>query len=260
MKFPGTTALVTGASSGIGAEFARAIAARGAGLVLVARRQDRLDTLAAELREQHGVPVTTIAADLGRPAPGESLRAELADRGLRVSLLVNNAGLGAAGSFSATAPELAQQVIAVNISALTDVTRALLPDMIAAGRGSVVNVASLLGHVPVPTQAVYAATKAYVLSFTDSLAYELRGTGVHALSLSPGSTRSEFYASSGTSESGVRFETPQQVVATALRALDAQRPPTRVVSGRTNRLNLALLHRLPRRLQAAVMASSVKPA
>ena len=256
MRYDNQTALVTGASSGIGRQFALDLASRGCDLVLVARRADRLDTLAAAIRRDHGVTVTTIPLDLARPAPGRSLREALDRAAITVTLLVNNAGVGATGPFLDLEPAVAHQMLAVNATALTDITRELLPGILAAGHGAVVNVASFVGYQPSPGMAVYAATKAYVLHFTEALAHELRGQPVKVLALSPASTRTEFYAVSGTSESNARFETPQQVVATALRALDATRTPARVVSGRSNRLALAVLHRLPRRMMLSAMAAA----
>ena len=256
MRYDIQTALVTGASSGIGRQFALDLAARGCDLVLVARRADRLDALATAIRHDHGVTVTTIPLDLAQPAPGRTLRAALDQQGITVTLLINNAGFGATGPFLDSEPAVAQEMITVNAAALTDITRELLPGILAAGHGAVVNVASFVGYQPGPGMAVYAATKAYVLNFTEALAHELRGRPVRVLALSPASTRTEFYTVSGTSEEKARFETPPQVVATALRALDATRAPARVVSGRTNRLALALLHRLPRRAMLSIMATS----
>ena len=256
MRYDMQTALVTGASSGIGRQFALDLAARGCDLVLVARRADRLDALATAIRRDHGVTVTTIPLDLARPAPGRILHETLDRQGLNVTLLVNNAGFGATGPLLDLEPAVAQEMLAVNATALTDITRALLPGILATGHGAIVNVASFVGYQPGPGMAVYAATKAYVLSFTEALAHELRGLPIKVLALSPASTRTEFYAVSGTSDEKARFETPQQVVSTALRALDATRTPARVVSGRNNRLALALLHRLPRRTMLSILAAA----
>ncbi|WP_430782931.1 SDR family NAD(P)-dependent oxidoreductase [Actinoplanes sp. G11-F43] len=256
MRYDTQTALVTGASSGIGRQFALDLAARGSDLVLVARRADRLDELADTLRRRHGVTVTTIPLDLARPHPGQDLRSELDRLGITVTLLINNAGFGATGPFTDLDPALHREMIAVNATALTDITGALLPGVLAAGDGAIVNVASFVGHQPGPGMAVYAATKAYVLNFGEALAHELRDHPVKVLTLSPASTRTEFYTVSGTSEKNARFETPQQVVATALRALDRTRTPARVVSGRSNRLALAVLHRLPRRAMLTLMAAA----
>lgn len=257
MRYQGMTALVTGASSGIGEQFAATLAARGSDLVLVARRAHRLDAIAARLRADHGVTVTVLPADLSRPGAGLALRSALDERGVRIGILVNSAGLGATGPFETLSAESVHDQIAVNAAALTGITHALLPGLRREPRAAIVNIASFTGHHPVPGMAVYAATKAYVLSFTEALAHELRDTGVRVVALSPGSTSTEFYASSGTSEHGVRFQTPADVVSTAMRALDASRTPVRVISGTANRLALGVLRWLPRRTVLALMSGSV---
>jgi uncharacterized protein len=255
------TTLITGASSGIGAEFARRFAGRGSDLVLVARRRDRLEELAAEIgRAGHGVQATCLPADLSRPRPAAALRDGLTERGIAVGSLVNCAGIGAAEPFLASDPATIHRQIDVNVSALTDLTAAFLPDLVARGDGVLVNVASLTAYLPMPRMAVYGATKAYVLSFTEALAYELRGTGVRVLALSPGPTRSEFYATSGTDEAGAGFESPADVVTTALRALDSRTGPASVVSGRRNKLQAAAAGAFPRRLVLKIAGGIVRPA
>jgi uncharacterized protein len=169
MRYDTQTALVTGASSGIGRQFALDLASRGCDLVLVARRADRLDALATVIRRDYEVTVTTIPLDLALPAPGNTLREALDRQRITVTLLVNNAGFGATGPFLELEPAVAQEMLAVNATALTDITRALLPGILAAGQGAVVNVASFVGYQPGPGMAVYAATKAYVLHFTEAL-------------------------------------------------------------------------------------------
>ncbi|MBX7266552.1 SDR family oxidoreductase [Micromonospora sp. Llam7] len=258
MRYHDATALVTGASSGIGREFATTLAARRANLVLAGRRVDRLDTLARRLHESHGVTVTVLEADFSRPRAASTLHEKVTRRGIAISILVNSAGLGATGAFADSGIESINEQIAVNVTALSEVTREFLPDVLATGQGAIVNVASLTGHQPTPNMAVYAATKAYVLSFTEALAYELRHAPVRVLALSPGPTRTEFYATSHTSEKGARFQTPDQVVTAGLRALDASRTPVQVVSGTRNRLNLAILRRLPRRTALKIMANATQ--
>lgn len=260
MNYRETTVVITGASSGLGEQFAVELAKRGADLVLVARRVDRLEASAARLHAEHGVRVTPLSVDLAHGGAAVAIRAALDERHIAVTTLINCAGVGATGSFvRAGAVSVADQ-IAVNVSALVEITHALLPDIVAAGRGAVINVASLSGYQPAPNMAVYGATKAFVLSFTEALSVEMAATDVRILCLSPGPTRTEFYAVSGTSESGTRFQTPEQVVATALRALDRQRTPASVVSGRTNRLIAGASHLLPRRLVLALSARAVQPA
>jgi uncharacterized protein len=188
---PDSTCLVTGASSGIGAEFARQLAARGHGVFIVARREDRLRELADEIRGQHGVRVELAAADLGRREEWEALPGEIADQGLTVEVLVNNAGFTTVGDVHAN-PERQLGMIRVNCEALVALTSAFLPGMVERGRGAVINVASTAAFQPIPAQAVYAATKAFVLSFSEAAAAELKGTGVTMTALCPGPVATEF--------------------------------------------------------------------
>jgi uncharacterized protein len=180
------TTIVTGASSGLGAEFARQLAARGSNLVLVARRADRLESLAQELTRAHGVTVTLIARDLGLPDAGRTLRAELESRGIHATGLVNNAGFGTHNAFPDEDPDRLQDMIALNVGALVDLTRAYIEPLTSAGTGVLINVASLLGFQPTPYLSAYGATKAFVLNFTEALWEETRGTGLRVLAVSPG--------------------------------------------------------------------------
>lgn len=256
MNYRGRTALVTGASSGLGAEFAAELAARGTDLVLIARRLEKLETLAAQLRTAHGVSVWAISLDLSQPGAGQELFETVQAKGLTISLLVNNAGLGSQGAFTKSDQTLMHDQIAVNITALTDLSRAFAPSMVARNEGTILNVASLTAHMPVPGMAVYAASKAFVLSFTEALSYELRRSNVRVMAISPGPTRTEFYASSGSDESNARFETPEQVVKTALTALESPQKPPSVISGWSNRLTARFLRLLPRRTALALAGRS----
>lgn len=256
----GTTALITGASSGIGAEFARALAARGADLVLVARRQDRLDSLAAELGTGYGTSCTVIALDLAAPDAAARLFADVESRGIRVSTLVNNAGFGTHGTFAELDPDRIANEIQLNVTALVELTRAFLPGMLADGRGALVNVASTAAFQPIPRMAVYAATKAFVLSFTEAIAWESRGSGLKVLALSPGPTATEFrdVADSGDAVYG-RSQTPEQVVATALGALDRRNPPASIISGRQNLVQALGLRLAPRALVLQLVGRGGEP-
>ena len=249
------TTLITGASSGIGAEFARQLAARGSDLVLVARRQDRLDALAAELSAAHGVRAESIAFDLARDDAGAALAAEVAAHGLTVTSLVNGAGFGTWGRFDREDPARLRQELAVDVTSLVDLTRAFIGPLQAAGTGVLINVASTAAYGPIPGMAVYGAAKAFVLSFTEALWHESRGTGLRVLALSPGATRTEFFAVVGTEDaaSGTSMQTPQEVVATALRTLDRRSPPPSVVSGRANRLMTSAGRLVPRRQAVMLM-------
>jgi len=186
------TALVTGASAGLGAQYARLFARDGHALVLVARRKDRLDDLAVELREQYNVTVYVLPADLAAPEAPARLYAELAQRSIEVDFLVNNAGFGANGAFATLdlMPQL--EMIQVNVVALTQLTRLLLPAMLTRGSGRILNIGSTAGFQPGPYMAVYYATKAFVNSFSEALAQEVRDSGVTVTLSCPGPTATEF--------------------------------------------------------------------
>jgi len=185
---PRTTALITGASAGIGLELARVFAAHGHDLVLVARNQTRLDTEADELRTEHGIQVTVFPADLTKPHVLQNLYETLQEQSIQVDILVNNAGVNFHGHFKDITLEHHLQLLQLNVIALTHTTHRFLLPMIDRGYGRILNVASISAFQPVPTLSVYAATKAYVLSLTEALAVELRGTGVSTTALCPGFT------------------------------------------------------------------------
>jgi short-subunit dehydrogenase len=256
MRYTGVTALVTGASSGLGAEFAAKLAARGADLVLVARRVEKLETLAEQLETDHGVSVQTVGFDLAEPGAGQRLFDTVQERSIPVSILVNNAGLGSQGVFAESDQARVHDQLAVNVTALTEITRAFVPGLVSRGEGAIVNVASLTAYMPMPGMAVYAACKSFVLNFTEALSYELRNSGVRVMAISPGPTRTEFYAESGADESNTRFETPERVVQTALKALDSSRKPASIVSGRSNRMTSRILGLLPRRATVTLAGRS----
>jgi short-subunit dehydrogenase len=193
-------ALVTGASGGIGAALARELARHGHDLVLAARGVAAMEALAAELREG-GAGATVIPADLSKPGAAATLADEIARSGVAIDILVNNAGLGAAGRFDRADPARISEILQVNIVALTELTRLLLPGMIARGRGRVMLVASVAGFQPGPRMAAYFASKAYVLSLGEALAYELRGTGVSVTVLCPGATATKFFTVAGADNS-----------------------------------------------------------
>jgi len=248
------TILVTGASSGIGVAFARALAGRGANLVLVARRLDRLETLATELQAAHGIRATAIKLDLGSAAAGQALRQATDDLGLSITGVVNNAGFGTDGPFHDEDPEKLADEIAVDIAALVDISRAYIEPLRAASPGILVNLASVAAHQPIPGMAVYSASKAFVLNFTEALWFESRSTGLRVLALSPGLTKTEFFDVLGADEYKGSYETPEQVVQTALKALDRNHQPS-VTSGRRNAF-LASAARLFTRRRAVIIAAS----
>jgi short-subunit dehydrogenase len=188
------TALITGASSGIGLELAKLLARDGYDLVLVARRREKLEALGEDLRKQHGIRVRAIAADLADPAAPAAIVRELEAASVAVDVVVNNAGFGELGPFANIDLETERRMIEVNITALTVLTKLFLPGMLARRRGRILNVASTAGFAPGPLMAVYYATKAYVISLSEALAEELRGSGVSVTVLCPGPTTTEFQA------------------------------------------------------------------
>jgi short-subunit dehydrogenase len=184
--------LITGASSGIGEALARRLARDGRHLALVARRADRLERLAGELKQAHGVDVHAIPRDLLSPGAVRSLVDDLEQRRLAVDWLVNNAAFGTAGAFHRLPVERELEEVRLNVEVLVELTGRLLPGMVARGRGAIVNVSSLAGFAPGPMMATYSASKAFVTSFSEAIAAELRGTGIHVLCVCPGFTRTEF--------------------------------------------------------------------
>lgn len=195
-----STCLVTGASSGIGSDVARSLARRGHGVTLAARRAERLEELAAELRDQHGVRVEVVEADLGEKASRERMLARLSELQLTVEVLVNNAGFGSGGLFYELDAEREAEMVRLNVEAVVSLCGRYVPEMVRRGRGAVLNMASTAAFQPLPRQATYGATKAFVLSFTDALHAELAGSGVTATALCPGPVRTEFADTAGIGE------------------------------------------------------------
>lgn len=217
-----STALITGASSGIGAVYAQRLAARGHDLILVARRADRLATLADDLARAHGVKVKTVAADLTTDADVQKVEALLREDA-SIGLLVNNAGIGPAATTATMSDADAAAVLALNITALTRLTRAALPGFAARGKGAIVNVGSVLAFHALPVTTLYSATKAFVLTFSRGIADEVRDSGVHVQAVLPAGTITEFYEVAGMSledfDKSV-FMTAEQLVDAALAGLD----------------------------------------
>jgi hypothetical protein len=197
----GKTALVTGASSGIGRAFAELLASKGYAVVLIARRADRLEALAATLRDRDGVAAHVMVADLADPSASASIEESLRAQGLHVDVLVNNAGFGVAGSYVKVPWVEHQRFLQVMVTAVCDLTYRLLPPMLERGWGRVINIASVAGMVPAPAgHTLYAASKAFVIRFSESLSAENTPRGVHVTAVSPGFTYSEFHDVLGTRE------------------------------------------------------------
>lgn len=229
-------ALVTGASSGIGAEFARQLAARGMHLVLTARREDRLRELAEELHRRHAAKCVIIPCDLAAVDGAARLWADVEQRGIEVHVLVNNAGFSIVTEIADAPLDRLLDMVRVNVAAVTELTyRALLP-MLGRRSGAVINVSSLTGFQPVAYRAVYAASKAYILHFSESLWAEARDFGVHVMAVCPGTTRTELFDLAGVPSwlQSRRSQSPEQVVKAALRALRKQQPVC--IPGVRNRL------------------------
>lgn len=258
---PRPLALVTGASGGIGLEIARELAARGHDLLLVARSAARLEALAAELQAKHGVQARALALDLAARDAADRLADEVERRGLAVDVLVNNAGFGLFGQHVQTALEDEQQMIDVNVTTLTRLAKRLLPAMVKRGRGHLLNVASTAAFQPGPYMAVYYATKAYVLSYSEALAEELQGTGVQVTALCPGPTASGFQDKAAMQDSalvkGKRLPSAAEVAAYGVRAMLAGRRVA--VPGLVNRLLVQSLRLTPRRVVTRLVALMSRP-
>jgi short-subunit dehydrogenase len=250
MKIDNCSALITGGSAGLGREFARQLAGRARSLVLVARREQRLNQLRDELMQQNpNLSVHTHRTDLANPSELEELITWLECGKIDVDLLINNAGLGNLGPFATSDLIHNEQIMLVNIVALTSLTRRLLPGMIARKCGAILNVSSSAGFLPIPGFAVYAATKAYVTSFSEALRAELRGTGVSVCTLCPGPVHTEFQEVAnrpgGQPDSGPEFvhASVEQVVRDALAAVEADRPL--VIPGLAMKLGMFLVRITP---------------
>jgi short-subunit dehydrogenase len=204
-----STALVTGASSGIGAAIAKELASRGYSIALTARREERLRSLATDLTTEHGVAAEAIACDLGDTAERERLADELRGRGRTVELLVNNAGFGHQADFATSPRERMVEMVRLNVEAVVDLTSRFVGPMVERGRGSVINIASTASFQPLPGSAVYAASKSFVLSFSEAIRTELRGSGVTVTAVCPGPVRTEFTDVAGFP--GVEDRTPGAV-------------------------------------------------
>ena len=243
------TALITGASGGIGLELARCFAAARYDLILVARSGEKLEAIGRELSH---VRVATVVADLASTEGAGRVLESVAADSSEIDLLINNAGVGLHGPFARTPVERELAMVQLNIGSLLQLTKGLLPGMLARGRGHIVNVASVAAFVPGPNQSVYYATKAFVRSFSDSLAAELRGTGVAVTSAYPGPVASGFHAAAGITRTGRLYdwflERPEDVAKAVSRAVERRAPS--VVPGLRHRVLLGVMRVVPRNLIA----------
>jgi short-subunit dehydrogenase len=255
--YTGKTALVTGASSGIGTAFAKALAAKGSHLILVARSEEKLRTLARQLEQQHGIRAEVIVADLSRVGIARTIFEETQQRGLTVDILINNAGFATYGPFETLDAEREQQEIRVDVNTLVDLTHAFVPAMLTRHQGAIINVASIVAFLPGPYAAVYAASKAFVLSFSESLWGEYREKGVRVLALCPGATSTDFFRTSDSQHViPENVETPERVVRVALLALEQGRPS--VVSGWQNALLTSMPRFLPRGITVRLAVRAIQ--
>lgn len=257
-NYTNQTVLITGASSGIGRVFAETLAARGAHLLLLARSGAVLDSLAKELSQRHGIRAHALVADLSQPGAAAQAYAQAWSLGMAPDVLINNAGFATHGRFESI--DLARQAaeVTVNCTALMEMTHCALPHMLTKSRGAIINVASTAALQPDPYMAVYGASKAFVLSFSEALWAENRSRGVRVLALCPGATETAFFDVVAAPEAAVgKRMDPQAVVDEALRALDQGRSSH--VAGRPNRLLAWLPRLLPRQTVLGIVEGMLKP-
>jgi uncharacterized protein len=258
------TALITGASMGIGEEFARQLAQKGYDLILVARSADKLQAIAADLTHHHGIKAQVITADLTMPQACLKVFAQVQAEGITVDLLINNAGFGDYGEFSQSDGPKQTAMVQLNIQALVDLTHLVLPTMQARKNGNIINVASIAAFQSMPYFSVYAATKAFVLSFSTALWAETKDQGIHVQCLCPGATESNFDVVSGldsafaNSKNAPKLATAASVVQESLKALDHKQVVV-VTSGPTNRIIAGLGKMLPQEMVAMMTAKIFHP-
>ena len=251
------TTIITGASSGIGAAFARKLAKRGRNVLLVARSEDKLIALCNELGRVSGARAQYVVMDLVEPDAAERLFHETQKRELVIEMLVNNAGFGSMGDFTQLELERELEMIDLNVKSLVDLTYKFLLPMRQRRQGTIINVASTAGFQAVPFMATYAATKAFVLSFSEALAEENRSHGVRVLALCPGVTDTDFFAASKIDRPPMRtIQTPEEVVDAALRGL--RRGKTTVISGWTNWVTVEAERFVPRSIVTKVAAKALR--
>ena len=251
------TTLITGASSGIGAAFARKLAARGRNVFLVARSEDKLIALCNELGRLTSIRAQYLALDLRNPDAGAQLFEETQKRELEIEMLINNAGFGSMGDFVKLDLDRELEMIQLNVRSLVDLTHRFLGPMRERKRGAIINVASTAAFQAVPYMATYAATKAFVLSFSEALWDENRSHGVHVMALCPGVTETNFFQAAGIDRPPMRtVETAEDVVETALRALERRK--STVISGWTNLFTVEAERFVPRSVVTKVAGKALR--
>ncbi len=250
------SALITGASGGIGGAFARQLAARGKNLILVARSEERLKALAGELSAKYGIEAYVIAADLARPSAAAAIFAETERLGLAVDLLINNAGYGKGGEFTELPFDVQADMVRLNVNTLMELTHFYLPAMRQRRRGGVINIGSIASFQPVPYMAVYGGTKAFVLSFSEALAEEVAAEGVTVMALCPGATATGFQATAGVwQDRRESMATADELVTAGLRAFERRRSV--FVHGFMNKLMAIAARLAPQRLVVRIAARMV---
>jgi hypothetical protein len=246
--YSNSTALVTGASKGLGASFAEALAERGMNLVLVARSTNELNALSTRLYEKYKVQSTILSVDLADPSGPQTVAEELERRGILVDLLVNNAGFGLSGEFLSHDPKQEEAEIEVNVQALVALTHHFGKAMVVRGRGGIINVASNASFQPLPYMATYAATKAFVLHFSEAIHHELIGKGVHVMATCPGPTATSFFDGTSTRISPKNMDSSELVVRQTLKAFNQGR-----AVAYPGRISVRLASLLPRLLPRALV-------
>ncbi|OUQ88872.1 oxidoreductase [Brevibacillus brevis] len=258
MTIKGKWALVTGASSGIGEQFARQLAKQGSHLVLVARSESKLESLASELKKMYDIKAVVISMDLAKEGAPSELYQQCQLLKVEIELLVNNAGFATHGLFEQVSGERQHEEVMLNVAAVVDMTHLFLPDMLRRSSGAVINVSSTAGFQPLPYMAVYGATKAFVLSFTQALWWENRDRGIKFFALCPGSTDTRFFNVVGAEEASVgKKDSPERVVEVALRALKAGK--LYVVPGVQNYFGAQLSRFMTRKQGLRLVGSMLRP-
>lgn len=258
MNIQGKWTLVTGASSGIGEQFARQLAEKGSHLVLVARSESKLNNLASELSKKHGIQAKVIALDLSKESAPSELYKQCQQLKVDIELLINNAGFATHGLFEQVSGERQHEEIMLNVAAVVSLTHLFLPSMLRRSSGTVINVASTAGFQPLPYMAVYGATKAFVLSFTDALSWENRERGVKFFAFCPGSTDTDFFKVVGTESASVgKKDTPERIVKEALRKLAQGK--TYFVPGMQNYMGAQLSRFVTRKQSLRIVGGMLKP-